>query len=154
MKSIHLPSILTLVLLSPLPWVSTANQDTKGGPASEYVGESPSLSLEVPLDPKLDAVAHISFMMSKEVVDPVGRKVCRAASVFTFTTVKGQVQFDFGHISPLLDSTGTAAIESSAGFDQDGESADYALYVEPAKGLTWRTVKVATDLSIRVVEQK
>ncbi|MEQ1894991.1 MAG: hypothetical protein ABL998_20820 [Planctomycetota bacterium] len=150
----HFRSVVAIALLAPVPWLSSARQDTQGGPASEYVGDSPSLSLEVPLDPEFGAVAHLSFMMSKEVVDPVARKICRAASVFSFTTVKDQVQYDFGHISPLLDSAGTAAIETSAGFDQDGKSADYTVYLEPAEGMTWRTVKVAADLNVRVVELK
>lgn len=144
-------ALLGLLLAAAIPAVSAVTR-AQDGPATEYVGPLPAVTAEVPLDPSIGAVLHVSFLLSGELLDPVNRRPCRVVSVFTFTTVRDQVQYTLCHINPVRASNGNERIETGAGFDQDGNAADYTVFCEPKKGLTWRTVRGADDLTITPVK--
>jgi hypothetical protein len=96
----------------------------------------------------------VGFLISNELVHPESGKACRVASLFTYTTVGDQVQYNFGHISPVLDGSGTTPIETSAGYGGEIDLPDYTVHCAPKQGLTWTTVRDAKDLAITLTRDE
>jgi len=108
----------------------------------------PVVAREVTLDAKVNAVLHLSFLISRPLVDGQTKEACRVASVLGFTDVNGRIQYDLAHASPAVAGRGSDPIEFVIGYDEGGASGDYRVRLEPAPRMTWSEVIDVEDLTV------
>lgn len=149
----HRARVLILAAIGGIALLSVslpalAGSRPQDGSASSSDRIRPVIAREITLDTKVNAVLHLSFLISRPLVDGQTKENCRVASVLGFTDVNGQIQYDLAHASPAVPGRGRDPIEFVIGFDQEGTSGDFRVRLEPQVRKTWNDVIDVEDLAV------